>query len=89
MTQAHLIERFVLFGATGDLAARHVLPAFAALHAVGELPEAFRIVATGRSHTTTTRSGAASRITYASTHRRSPPGAGTPLLRPADIDRST
>jgi glucose-6-phosphate 1-dehydrogenase len=50
MTPDDIIERFVLFGATGDLAARHVLPAFAALHDAGELPDAFGIVAVGRAH---------------------------------------
>jgi glucose-6-phosphate 1-dehydrogenase len=50
MTRGDVIERFVLFGATGDLAARYVLPAFAALHDAGELPDAFRIIAVGRAH---------------------------------------
>ncbi len=38
-----MISTFVLFGATGDLAGRFLLPAFAALHAAGALPEDFSI----------------------------------------------
>jgi glucose-6-phosphate 1-dehydrogenase len=38
-----MIERLVLFGATGDLAGRYVLPAVAALHAAGELPDRFEV----------------------------------------------
>lgn len=33
-----MIDRFLLFGATGDLAGRYLLPALAALHAAGEVP---------------------------------------------------
>ena len=40
----------VLFGATGDLAARMVLPAIAALAAAGELPEHWRLIGNGRGH---------------------------------------
>jgi glucose-6-phosphate 1-dehydrogenase len=43
-----VIERLVLFGATGDLAGRYLLPALAALHAAGELPEGFEVVGTAR-----------------------------------------
>ena len=39
-----MIERLVLFGATGDLAGRYLLPALAALHAAGRLPERFEII---------------------------------------------
>ena len=39
-----MIERLVLLGATGDLAGRFLLPALAALHAAGELPDGFRVV---------------------------------------------
>ncbi len=38
----------VLFGATGDLAAKMVLPAIAALAATGELPEQWRLIGNGR-----------------------------------------
>ena len=38
----------VLFGATGDLAARMVLPAIAALAAAGGLPEHWRLIGNGR-----------------------------------------
>ncbi len=34
-----VIERLVLFGATGDLAGRYLFPALAALTGAGELPE--------------------------------------------------
>jgi glucose-6-phosphate 1-dehydrogenase len=40
-----MIQRLVLFGATGDLAGRFLLPALAALRAAGELPDRFEIVA--------------------------------------------
>jgi glucose-6-phosphate 1-dehydrogenase len=43
-----VIERLVLFGATGDLAGRYLLPAIAALRAAGTLPDAFEVVGTGR-----------------------------------------
>src|ERR1700743_3088603 len=39
---------FVLFGATGDLAARMVLPAFYRLAREGLLPEQWRLVGNGR-----------------------------------------
>lgn len=39
-----MIERLVLFGATGDLTGRYLLPALAALHAAGKLPPGFEIV---------------------------------------------
>ncbi len=38
----------VLFGATGDVAAKMVLPAIAALAAAGELPEDWRLIGNGR-----------------------------------------
>jgi glucose-6-phosphate 1-dehydrogenase len=40
-----MLERLVLFGATGDLAGRYLLPALAALHAAGALPDGFSIAA--------------------------------------------
>jgi len=39
-----MIERLVMFGATGDLAGRYLLPALAALHAAGQLPEGFEVL---------------------------------------------
>ncbi|MPY66514.1 glucose-6-phosphate dehydrogenase [Deinococcus sp. SDU3-2] len=39
-----MIERLLLFGATGDLARRFLLPALAALHAQGDLPGGFQIL---------------------------------------------
>ena len=38
-----MIERLILFGATGDLAGRYLLPALAALHAARRLPGGFEI----------------------------------------------
>ena len=43
-----MIEKLVLFGATGDLAGRFLLPALAALHAAGTLPEEFRVIGAAR-----------------------------------------
>jgi glucose-6-phosphate 1-dehydrogenase len=43
-----VIERLVLFGATGDLAGRYVLPAVAALRAAGRLPESFQVIGAAR-----------------------------------------
>jgi glucose-6-phosphate 1-dehydrogenase len=39
-----MIERLVLFGATGDLAGRYLLPALAALHSAGRLPGGFEVI---------------------------------------------
>ena len=39
-----MIERLVLFGATGDLAGRYLLPALAALQAAGRLPDGFEVI---------------------------------------------
>jgi glucose-6-phosphate 1-dehydrogenase len=43
-----MIERLVLFGATGDLAGRYLLPALAALHAAGRLPDGFEVLGGSR-----------------------------------------
>src|SRR3954449_6940597 len=43
-----VIARMLLFGATGDLAGRFLLPALARLHASGHIPEDFRVVGAGR-----------------------------------------
>jgi glucose-6-phosphate 1-dehydrogenase len=43
-----MIERLVIFGATGDLAGRHLLPAVAALYEAGQISVRFRIV--GAAH---------------------------------------
>jgi glucose-6-phosphate 1-dehydrogenase len=43
-----VIERLVLFGASGDLAARFLLPALAALVAADHLPEGFQVVGAAR-----------------------------------------
>ena len=42
-------DRLILFGATGDLAQRMLLPSLCALHGEGLLPENLRIVGTARS----------------------------------------
>ena len=43
-----MIDRFLLFGATGDLSGRFLLPALAELHAETALPGSFQVVGTGR-----------------------------------------
>lgn len=43
-----MIERLALFGATGDLAGRYLLPALAALQAARQLPEGFEIIGSAR-----------------------------------------
>jgi glucose-6-phosphate 1-dehydrogenase len=43
-----VIERLVIFGGTGDLTGRYLLPGLAALMARGELPEGFELVAASR-----------------------------------------
>jgi glucose-6-phosphate 1-dehydrogenase len=45
-----MIERLVLFGATGDLAGRYLLPALAALHAAGRLPDGFEVIGGSREN---------------------------------------
>lgn len=41
-----MIDRMILLGATGDLAGRFLLPALAALHAAGRLPDGFMVSGT-------------------------------------------
>jgi glucose-6-phosphate 1-dehydrogenase len=43
-----MIERLAIFGATGDLTARYLLPGLAALHAVGQLGDRFQLAGAGR-----------------------------------------
>lgn len=43
-----MIRRLVIFGASGDLTARYLMPALAALHQSGQLPDGFRIVGVAR-----------------------------------------
>jgi glucose-6-phosphate 1-dehydrogenase len=43
-----MIERLLLFGATGDLVGRFLLPALAELYDEGELPDGFRVVGAAR-----------------------------------------
>jgi glucose-6-phosphate 1-dehydrogenase len=43
-----VIRRFVVLGATGDLASRHLLPALARLHEAGRLPAELTIVGAAR-----------------------------------------
>jgi glucose-6-phosphate 1-dehydrogenase len=50
-----MIGKLAILGATGDLAARYLLPALAALRAAGELGDGFRLVAVGREDWTDER----------------------------------
>ncbi|MEU6431057.1 glucose-6-phosphate dehydrogenase [Microbispora sp. NPDC046973] len=43
-----MIHRLAVFGATGDLSARYLLPALAALRAAGRLDDRFRLTCVGR-----------------------------------------
>ena len=43
-----MIERLVIFGATGDLTARYLLPGIAALHDAGLLPDGFALTCSSR-----------------------------------------
>lgn len=43
-----MLDRLLLFGATGDLAGRYLLPALAELDAAGSLPEGFQVVGAAR-----------------------------------------
>jgi glucose-6-phosphate 1-dehydrogenase len=43
-----VIERLVVFGGTGDLMGRYLLPGLAALRARGQLPERFEVVGAAR-----------------------------------------
>jgi glucose-6-phosphate 1-dehydrogenase len=44
-----MIDSLLLFGATGDLAGRLLMPALASLHAASKLPSGFRLTATSRN----------------------------------------
>jgi glucose-6-phosphate 1-dehydrogenase len=48
VTAGVVLDRFVLLGATGDLAGRFLFPALAALLEVGALPDPFVVVGAGR-----------------------------------------
>lgn len=50
-----MIRKLAILGATGDLAARYLLPALAALRTAGELGDDFRLVAVGREDWTDER----------------------------------
>jgi glucose-6-phosphate 1-dehydrogenase len=50
-----VIERLVIFGGTGDLAARYLLPGIAALRAAGRLPERFAVTGSSRDEWDTDR----------------------------------
>ncbi len=43
-----MIERIVIFGATGDLTARYLIPALAQLYEAGKLPGGIRIIGVDR-----------------------------------------
>src|SRR5262249_6510446 len=44
----HMIDKLAIFGATGDLTARYLLPALASLRASGQLSENFQLIAVDR-----------------------------------------
>jgi glucose-6-phosphate 1-dehydrogenase len=48
-----MIDRLAIFGATGDLSGRFLLPALAALHATGAAPYGLEVTGTGRQPWTT------------------------------------
>ena len=50
-----MIERLAIFGATGDLTGRYLLPGLAALRAGGHLGDEFRLLAAGREDWTDDR----------------------------------
>jgi glucose-6-phosphate 1-dehydrogenase len=50
-----MIERLAIFGATGDLTGRYLLPGLAALRAGGYLGDGFRLIAAGREDWTDDR----------------------------------
>jgi glucose-6-phosphate 1-dehydrogenase len=52
-----MINRLVIFGATGDLTARYLLPAVASLRAAGEIDDAFQLIAVGRENWSGTQFG--------------------------------
>jgi glucose-6-phosphate 1-dehydrogenase len=43
-----VIRRFVILGATGDLASRYLVPALVRLHETGKLPDELTIVGAAR-----------------------------------------
>ncbi|NIH83832.1 glucose-6-phosphate dehydrogenase [Amycolatopsis granulosa] len=45
-----MIERLAIFGATGDLTARYLLPGLAVLRGAGHLPDGFRWIGAGREN---------------------------------------
>ena len=45
-----MINRLAIFGATGDLTARYLLPAIASLRAAGDIDDAFQLIAVGREN---------------------------------------
>ena len=50
MVEARQADAIVLFGATGDLAKRMLLPSLYYLDADGFLPDGFKVLATARAH---------------------------------------
>ncbi len=55
MPETVLTRRFVLLGATGDLATRYLVPSLARLHADGHVPDDFQLIGIGRHDWDTTR----------------------------------
>jgi len=48
-----MIDRLAIFGATGDLTGRFLLPALAALQDAGQLPDGFELICSGRQSLST------------------------------------
>src|SRR3974377_1347867 len=83
-----IIERLVVFGATGDLTGRYLLPGLAALRAGGHLGDRFRLVAAGRGDWTDDQfcehaAGGRERGGGGAPPRRRPGGASGPRRFPA------
>ena len=50
-----MIQTLVIFGASGDLTSRFLMPAIARLHQAGRLPEGFRVLGVARDDWNTER----------------------------------
>jgi glucose-6-phosphate 1-dehydrogenase len=74
-----MIDRLVVFGGTGDLTGRYLLPGLAALQTRGHLPERFELVCAGRE----AWDGERFRNWAAGWLERQAPGAGTALVSSA------
>jgi len=79
-----MINRLVIFGATGDLTARYLLPAIASLRAAGEIDDAFQLIAVGRENWSGTefREWAAAQLDRHGNHL--PAGVRAPVVSTAE-----